>query len=330
MKKNLTKLALSGVALAAVAATLGTSTYAWYTTNPTVNANNIVGASSDTGSSSIFINKDHLVDGKVSGKNPVWSSTVTFTGNEFNLSTGKLIPVQPTGTTGTFQTVKPGNPLVTASADGNDVIKFELNFKGSKIAQTADAINVYLKSISITNTTPTALPQTDNLLYGQTYDHDSDADTPEIAYAKDAVGVDNTAGVYSVDFVKALGLQIDAADGNDDQTFSLASYQADSGNTEAAEGVPTATDHAHDYFNAVMDTDYTDAQITAGQALTKVLYKTPIATLNKDGQTASTVTFYIYLDGWNDFCYDACQGQNFKINMSFTSDATAAIGTAKA
>jgi len=327
MKKNLTKLALSGVALAAVAATLGTSTYAWYTTNPTVNANNIVGASSDTGSSSIFINKDHLVDGKVGGKNPVWSSTVTFAGSEFNLATGKLIPVQPTDTTGTFQTAKPKNAteLTVATANANDVIKFELNFKGSKIASTADAINVYLKSITIKNTTPTALPQADNLLYGQKYVDAADANK-EKDYTADQVGVANNAGVYSVDFVKALGMQIDAADGNTDQTFALAPYQDEDNSTVAAENVPTATAHAHDYYNAVMDLDYTAGMISTGKALTGALAKQPIATLNRDGVTASTVTFYIYLNGWNDFCYDACQGQNFSINMSFTSDLGSAIG----
>ena len=85
IKKNLVKLALSGAALAAVAATLGTSTYAWYTTNPTVSANNIVGASSDTGSSSIFISKDSEADKD-------WSASVTFGDTAF--ASASMLPLQ--------------------------------------------------------------------------------------------------------------------------------------------------------------------------------------------------------------------------------------------
>ena len=57
MKKGLRKLILSGTALAAVAATLGTSTYAWYTANETVSATNINGASAGATDASIFISK---------------------------------------------------------------------------------------------------------------------------------------------------------------------------------------------------------------------------------------------------------------------------------
>lgn len=58
MKKGLKKLILSGAALAAVAATGATSTYAWYTTNTNVSANNIQGQASAGGDSSIFISSD--------------------------------------------------------------------------------------------------------------------------------------------------------------------------------------------------------------------------------------------------------------------------------
>ncbi len=53
--KGLTKLALSGVALAAVAATLGTSTYAWYVTNAKATVDGVQGASKAIGAGSIFV-----------------------------------------------------------------------------------------------------------------------------------------------------------------------------------------------------------------------------------------------------------------------------------
>jgi len=53
--KGLTKLALSGVALAAVAATLGTSTYAWYVTNAKATVDGVQGASKAIGAGSIYV-----------------------------------------------------------------------------------------------------------------------------------------------------------------------------------------------------------------------------------------------------------------------------------
>ena len=72
--KGLTKLAMSGVALAAVAATLGTSTYAWYVTNSTATASNIIANTQATSSSNLLISKD--------GTN--FSSKFAFTAADFN------------------------------------------------------------------------------------------------------------------------------------------------------------------------------------------------------------------------------------------------------
>jgi len=296
MKKNLTKLALSGAALAAVAATLGTSTYAWYTTNPTVNANNIVGASADSGASSIFISKD-------TGNNKNWSQTVKFADNAF---TTKLTPAQPGASTGAFVDLADGTTT--------DVIKVQLYFKTSK---TANDVNLYVKEIQITNTT-TTLPSADNMLAG--YVNETDA-TDTITVAK--YGVTDAMATYSVDFVKALGMQIDAAGTATDQTFALAAYEtADKTGTNTVDNP-----HAHAYYNKVMPANkaLTDTAITAGKAKTTTLAKTPIAVLPGAG-TAVEVDFYIFLNGWNEYCYDACQGQTFKLNMSFTSELTNAAG----
>ena len=46
--------------------------------------------------------------------------------------------------------------------------------------------------------------------------------------------------------------------------------------------------------------------------------------LNKDADYI-TVDFYIYLDGWDTYCYDACKGQEFQLDLEFTSDVTEAL-----
>jgi hypothetical protein len=293
MKKNLTKLALSGAALAAVAATLGTSTYAWYTTNPTVNANNIVGASSDSGASSIFISKD----------NTNWSQTVKFDGTEFTAD--KLVPVQSTTTAGSFVDMKNG------AAGDTDYVTVTLYFKTSK---TSANVPLYVKSITLTNSTAT-LPATDNLLAGD-----------DTTITTGNYGVAYTYGTYTVDFTRALAMEITDATSTEaiKQTIDLGSY-----NTSYKTGTNTVTTgKAHAYYNKVMgaDNQLSAEAISAGQAKTAALAKTALASLDKDC-AVTTLKFYIFLNGWNDFCYDACQGQQFTLNMSFTSDATAAIGT---
>ena len=55
MKKFGFKIALSCTALAASAATLATTTFAWYTSNAKVSASNITAGTSDTGASTLQI-----------------------------------------------------------------------------------------------------------------------------------------------------------------------------------------------------------------------------------------------------------------------------------
>ncbi len=61
--KGLTKLALSGAALAAVAATLGTSTYAWYVTNAKAKVDGINGQAKSIGSGTILVAENYVYAG---------------------------------------------------------------------------------------------------------------------------------------------------------------------------------------------------------------------------------------------------------------------------
>ena len=48
-KSRITKLALSGAAVAALAATFSTSTYAWYVSNKTANVTAVAGSTASSG-----------------------------------------------------------------------------------------------------------------------------------------------------------------------------------------------------------------------------------------------------------------------------------------
>ncbi len=333
MKKNLTKLALSGAALAAVAATLGTSTYAWYTTNPTVSANNIVAGTSDTGSSSIFISKTQT------GKK-AWSSKVELTADDFLPKNPSLIPTSyvekgtfaTTAVTGTDPNKKTSLDVANADAPGTNAAHVKLFFKSSK---TSSEQNIYIKSIKVQNTTDVdktkdgnQLPYADNLLYD----------------GVDATknGIPTNAPTYSVDFRNALAMAVynagtaTLATANSDaydKAFSIAN-KLDGTAPVAQEGAHLITSgaDAQGYFNAVMDYDLDDSAKAAAGTMEKVgnvngVYNgAAIAACPINGTDYATVDFYIYLDGASQWCYDACQGQQFSISLEFTSDATAAIG----
>ena len=42
-----------------------------------------------------------------------------------------------------------------------------------------------------------------------------------------------------------------------------------------------------------------------------------IGVIPKDG--VLEVTFVIYLNGWDAYCFDACRGQSFNVEIDFTS-----------
>lgn len=319
MKKGLSKLILSGAAVAAVAATLGTSTYAWYTTNPTVSANDILGASSDTGSSSIFISKD-------SATKKTWSAKVTFTKDAFGTVDGtsgeiteytsNLIPVQYANT-GTFK----AKGEASAAAHGSDVAKFTLYFRSSKISDSADPVSLYIKDIDVYSKT-TTYPEADNLAYG---------------LGQTTLGVASGSATYAVDFRNALSMAVYNADTTNgyDKTFTVRPAMTGSAPSLAsgssAQVITSSTAKAQEYYDYVMATmqnDETKKLSTAEKTEAGAYARDAIAVLPKNGTDYATIDFYVYLDGASQYCYDACQGQEFEIDITFTSDSTAAWNNA--
>jgi hypothetical protein len=72
--KGLSKIAIAGAALAATAATLGTSTYAWYVSNVEATATGVVAQMQDSTGGSVYISKNGTK----------FYSSVTFTDDDFN------------------------------------------------------------------------------------------------------------------------------------------------------------------------------------------------------------------------------------------------------
>lgn len=147
------KLIMSGVALAACAATLTSTTYAWYTTNTEVQANNISGATADTGSASVFI----------SGNGTNWYNKLDASSegtDKITLTGSPLLPVtlSETGTWIDQKSTEVGSPSMRS---------FTLHFKTAK---TDSPVALGIHTITIKNTVATdSLPEYENLLTGGTY-----------------------------------------------------------------------------------------------------------------------------------------------------------------
>ena len=176
MKKFGFKIALSCAALAASAATLATTTFAWYTSNAKVSASNITAGTSDTGASTLQISTQ-LTQNYGSA---IDFSDATYQGsqNNNNLDNGLidelLVPVQyGNDGNGTFTSANQGATLAngqksifysqgaaiaqaqagtannTTAADSGAVVNFSLFFKNPGATEAAP---LYLNKFNIVNT----------------------------------------------------------------------------------------------------------------------------------------------------------------------------------
>jgi hypothetical protein len=119
--KGLTKLALSGVALAAVAATLGTSTYAWYISNTTATVTGAEGstAGADTSGSLYAASPSMYKAGK-------WSNTVTLSaGSAAEISSGDK----------DYETPVALQPVTLASSARNNAYNTAMGYTGDNAAK---------------------------------------------------------------------------------------------------------------------------------------------------------------------------------------------------
>lgn len=307
MKKLTRKLLLSVFTLAICAVTLVSTTFAWYTTNTEATTNTVQGqTNAATDSSNLLISSD----------GNVWSSVCTP-----NIgSTGTaMIPLQYNG-----------NALIPLSGSIDDsktqYIQFKLWFKTNKTATAAnDQIVVYLTHVNVKNAKVYAsdadkLTTVDNLLFNGN-------NTPQYAPSTEK---------YAVDIVRALNLvSVSNETTVTKNHLDLTNVAQVQSNLET--GIRTSVS-AEEYYEDVMDAPIQN-QITP--------YATPIYNANVEGYTSGNaisvgkivsstvdsvtsysvleVTFTVYLDGWDQYCFDACRGQQFNLDLGFSIDVADAL-----
>jgi len=383
------KLILSCAALAAVATTAVSTTFAWYTSNDEVTASNISGASANSGSELLLISADAHK----------WGTSIEDVIENPNTELTPLAYVANSTPTGTDKT---SNVLVgmttnastkkvetkTAAADASGYLGFTVYLKNA--STTAKALNMNI--VSLTNTS-TALPaksiigntaqfvglkssETEytvnalrvlamDLEVYKTTDGTNFTFVSEAAYDFENI---TTASIFDVTKVngstandslngKTAGEITPVTTTYDDGTVLEANtsldgdtkYYTKSGDvyTEASGKADGTTKYytrltdeekydagsnfnAHQYYNAIMgpdsviETPTADPTVfNAGLSETgKIANFVSAANLGTAG-TSSTANTYIkvvgkiFLNGWDLACFDACQGQNFNLNISF-------------
>ena len=312
------KLILSCAALAAVATTAVSTTYAWYTANDTVKASGVTGKTSEQDATLLLIS--------TTGRQGQWGSKVTIDSSAVTLeplaySSGSYYEWDPSSNV-------PANTATSGGLTANDkYISFYLYFKSG----SNQDLNVNVSTFNLRNTTGITESVTTAAL-------------PTFNVLADGTGA--SGATYSVDMLKATNVVLTVENGTELASDSASSpavtnagvrtaYAADS---EALAGTIGNDANAHTYYNNVksLTTDALDTTIVSsetGASYSSVANLNPHGTNNSElttlGHTGAgaqstldnilMVRFDIYLDGWDKLCFDACRKQTFALDMEFSA-----------
>ena len=293
------KLLLSALSLGLAVVTLTTTTFAWYTSSTDANAAGGQGTTSGTTTdSTLMISSDYKTGDTVNDK-PTWAKTATI-----SAAATELVPLQWNSTEKAFQVLEPKDNATTNTG----YYQFKLWFKTTKTDTTSGPIDVYLNNLKIANKATSNLTTYDNLLAA-------------------AVGKGTLEGnVYSVDVVRALDMVI--TNGTDYNAYELSNQFKYATDKETGLGNSA---NAITYYNGVMGTELehtsTLTPVTVSQAdgsVGEIVKENQYIQVGQIAVTGSTydileVTFMIYLNGWDQYCFDACKGQTFSVDLAFTT-----------
>jgi hypothetical protein len=346
--KGLTKLALSGVALAAVAATLGTSTYAWYVSNSTATVSNIQGNTAASTSGNLLVAQVEVAanEGKIT-ESGAWGNSIA---NVSAKQTPDLNPVSkdvtgkiPTGesVTATGWHDKDLAPVAKTSAYGyyafavysTDKVKADVKFKiGNttddanfkyQTAYSTDGLNKDTTGIGVFDQFTTDFLQAIRIEVFQ-----APLKIGAEALTLNTIFTDETTTGTGADAVTSLTYRVGVYCPAD--TFLAADGSAGYTTKTIASKKFVTGGNAHTYYHAVLGED--PAGNTAPESLNTLTNGIKQLDLPKDNKgTADDTTDdeaqkYIvvlryWLEGGDTDCFDSCGGQTFKLDLDLTAAA---------
>ncbi len=318
--RGLTKLALSGVALAAVAATLGTSTYAWYVSNTTASVTGAQGstAGADT-QGSLYAASPTM------HQNNRWSNNIALGASDYTAANA-LVPVTKvtSAATSAFSATQASTWSAPtgefADKSGADVSKangayLEFDFYLISRGQEDKMVGV-TPTLTISNATSvfttTQKAYTGSYLPGQSL---------------------ATGSTFKVDAVHALRVEITnsaaATASTATTTTSITTvHSADSDfetyNSPSSFTPTTSTSDANNYYASLVNgvnlygcSERTENEVKSLHGST-ALPSNPWGVFYIKNEVETHLTFKVWLEGTDKDCWDSCVGQQFKFDFSFT------------
>jgi hypothetical protein len=310
------KLILSCAALAAVATTAVSTTFAWYTANTEVSATGLTAKTDNNGADTLLISK--------TGEAGTWSSAIAFTDAAQVLS-----PVEYTAgesnAKGTYKAWNAATDAVGAANSGAANVKQYTFWLKDQTATEATTVYVSALTAAFAPNEGDSLPTKDVLnttglgtlnsaaYTGKTY-------TVSLQRALDMeVAVEQVAGVANSDDENAPAATAVSAN-----VFGFDYFSSISDSLTGRTGW-----NAHEYYNAVKGLPITggNSAISTSDPLT-VSQLGGNATTKWDLLSANPANIYkvtitLFVNGWDLACFDAVQGQKVTVGFKFaTTDGT--------
>lgn len=312
------KLILSCAALAAVASTAVSTTFAWYTSNKEVTASGIQASSQDAGSKLLMIADGLNAQGEpVEVANLSWQTKITNL-NETQPELG-MTPLSWNGTTLQGLDTSTGKTGAATNADAAGYLHFVIYLRNASTGNDA------VCSFTLTEFANVAANHTDAMTF---------ANLPTKGVVKgenytNKLSLSSNAN-YKVDATRVLAVNIEktivgASTTTEETAHKLSKANYLTGDNDAATVVSGS---AVDYYNDVMTPAVPlDAAATgAGSFGSTITLNTAVESfVTVPSDTAGDASKYVkldfkvYLDGWDANCYDACQGQYFNFGLKFTT-----------
>lgn len=330
--KGLSKIAIAGAALAATAATLGTSTYAWYVSNDKVAMDGVTGATAgEEVGANLVISGNKIATGNADSP-ASWGPKVTL---------GKATDGTEYATVGTsskFLAV----PLDPQSMDTTASTETWMDDEGTDITTAAKFIEfkVWIKNSKAALIEPR---------FGVANTTDSAALKTQTAYNPNGLPTNvNSGDSFTVDAINALRMEITkesvadySAQGLEltytgatvtKEIFKVAetAYKTNLEDKYATDTTVFKTGgDANEYYKnmkGVAAYNTTGYGVTDGAGTSKdaaengKVYadeKAEWGSFNVKADEAVKLTFRIWLEGADKDCWDSCIGQTFAFNLKF-------------
>jgi hypothetical protein len=312
-KSRIAKLALMGASITALAATLTTSTYAWYVSNKTATVGTATGATAaGTADGSILLSWD--------GEEDTYFRTLEWTDDNapeiqtsgvFNVQLNPVLYVPASSTfkdresykktedtaidgSKTYYTEASGVFTAVASPNVENIgTYYEQKYAGAATTAGYVQFDMYIKADATTNVTitPTMANTTDsNAVNG----------LKQIAHV--ATGGVEARQPFIVNSFNAMYYSL-----NVDDAATATAVVAAPASTAIAGAV--APGDAHNYYEEV-----TGEVLTAAS---KAAVQTQALTTLSVGTTAKKLTWTIWLAGNDADCYNSCAGQSFSFALTY-------------